>query len=110
LSSSIDKQLTLVDVRRIGFLSGALSLLLLPISSRSGLLGSPFNIESKTRSTTHPSMFNTMMTHFFAPLAPSVDFAGALPAVEAGPFEATVEAGFGGIVIKTRQVTGLKRV
>jgi len=37
-------------------------------------------------------------THFLAPFAPSVDFAGAFPAVEAGPLEATVEAGFGGIV------------
>ena len=37
-------------------------------------------------------------THFFAAFAPSVDLAGAFPAVEAGAFCA-VETGFGGIVM-----------
>ena len=38
------------------------------------------------------------ITHFFAAFAPSVDLAGALPAVEAGAFCA-VETGFGGMVV-----------
>lgn len=46
----------------------------------------------------------TENAHFFAPFAPSTDFAGAFPAVDAGPLEATVEAGFGGIVGCIRQV------
>ncbi len=36
--------------------------------------------------------------YFLAALTPSVDFAGAFPAVEAGALEATAEAGFGGII------------
>lgn len=36
--------------------------------------------------------------HFFAAFAPSVDLAGAFPAVEAGAFCA-VDVGFGGMVV-----------
>ena len=39
-------------------------------------------------------------TYFFAAFVPSVDFAGAFPAVEAGAFEAMVDAGLGGMLFR----------
>lgn len=91
--------LTLVDVGRVGLLSGALALLLVAVSARgSGLLGGP---KAKVRNAQNTRVAGG--THFFAAFAPSVDLAGALPAVEAGAFWA-VEAGLGGMAVKCKRM------
>jgi len=77
--------LTLVDVGRVGLLARALSLLLVFTRCWRRLLRGPENcaISSQTLASSSSS---ATITHFLAALAPSVDLAGALPAVEAGAF------------------------
>ena len=87
----LDRGLTFVDVGRICLFARTLALLLIITRSGRCLLcgsGKGLNIDKPQRRA---------FTHFFAAFAPSVDLAGALPAVEAGAFCA-VDTGFGGIM------------
>lgn len=77
--------LTLVDVGRVGLLARALSLLLVITRRWRRLLRGPENCAISSQ-TIASSSSSATTTHFLAALAPSVDLAGALPAVEAGAF------------------------
>jgi len=89
----MEVRLTLVDVGRIGLFARTLALLLVVIASCGlRLFGGPGG------ELEIPKPQKICSAYFFAAFAPSVDLAGAFPAVEAGAFCA-VDVGLGGIVM-----------